>query len=110
MEEQLGEKITRLWIFAVVRDGGTFSAKNRGVLENFYYIPIPILDDDVIRSYFSVKRLMLINALEKKEIPPECSPEECWNGRKCQMCEVAETCAKYGRSYLTADEVEDGQG
>lgn len=109
MEEQLKEKISRLWIFAVVRDGGTFSATNRGLTENFYYIPIPIIDDDIIKAYFSTKRNLLIHALNTKTVPPECSADECWNGRKCQLCEVASVCATYGRSYLTIDEVEDGQ-
>lgn len=108
MEEQLKEKITRLFIFAVVRDGGTFSAKNRGIYENFYYIPIPILDDETINAYFNIKRAALIHALDKKEIPLECSPEECWSGRKCELCEVAEECAKYGRSYINMEEEIDG--
>ena len=110
MEERLKEKITRLFIFAVVRDGGTFSARNRGVMENFYYIPIPIIDDAVIKAYFSTKRNLLIHALETKTVPPECSPEECWNGRKCDLCEVAAVCATYGRSYLSVKEEIDGQG
>ena len=109
MEERLKEKISRLFIFAVVRDGGTFSAKNRGVMENFYYIPIPIVDDAVIKAYFSTKRNMLVHALETKTMPPECSPEECWNGRKCELCEVAAVCASHGRSYLSMKEEIDGQ-
>ena len=104
MEKALGEDISRLFIFAVVRDGGTFSATNRGVTENFYYIPIPMVNNDIVTSYFSMKRQMLLAALDNKEPPIECSPEECWNGRKCEMCEVAEACAKIGRSYKSVEE------
>ena len=108
MEAALKEPIARLFIFAVVRDGSTFSARNRGLWENFYYIPIPKVDDAIINSYFSLKRQMLIIALETKTIPPECSADECWNGMKCELCEVAEACSAAGRSYQTAKEEIDG--
>jgi hypothetical protein len=71
-----------------------YIASNRGVMKNIYIIPIPVLDDEYIESYFESKATNLSIALEKGwEIP--CSNQESWDGVKCrEYCEVWEHCSK----------------
>ena len=105
-EHALNEPIARLKIFSTVRDGGTFTAKNRGISQNTYYINVPMIDEEIINSYFERKRSALLTALDNGTIPDICTPEECWNGRRCQdYCPVKDRCPD--NPYVqTADEQE----
>ncbi len=90
-------QITIMRVFVVVRDGGTGSARQRGVLTNTASIQIPPMDDAVVQRYFERKQAALLGALDSGDAPPPCSEDESWQGRKCQRyCPVAEHCAKLG--------------
>ena len=93
MLEDAGFPVKGLFLDVNVRDGNTVPARQRGIMKNAYLIPIPKLPDDQVLAYFLPKRNALLTALETGEMPPECSLEERWEGRKCERyCHVAEFC------------------
>ncbi len=93
MVEALGFPVSRMLIQCTVRDGGTFMARKNGLTENIYLIAVKRLDDAAVKDYFYRKSHMLIKAVESGEMPPPCSGEESWGGRRCLgYCEVAAFC------------------
>jgi len=91
--EENGTKIDEIRIQAIVRDGGTMIARNRGLDRNIYLIPIPHIKDEEIKSYFKKKKENLLKALEMGDWNEECSEEETWNGLKCERyCSVSKFC------------------
>ncbi len=55
-------------------------------------IRIPVLKDEIISSYFGLKKESLDIAL-KEDYAPRCTERENWNGKKCQeYCEVRDEC------------------
>jgi len=92
--EKLGFPISRMFIQACVRDGGTFSARNNRVPEKLLLIPIKKIDDNFIKTYFYNKAKALLDALESKTLPPMCEWDERWGNRRCfgGFCPVVEFC------------------
>lgn len=131
LAEENGEKIDGLRAFIVPRDGGTQAARQRGVNENLYMIPLPIWSKGQVLEFVETQReahkkamvaLPLITNTEPMAvltemkdkglfIPPPCSERECWSGRRCQgYCEVSAACAALGDvKYLgeSGNELED---
>ena len=98
-EKKLGKKISRLRVQVIVRDGGTYIARGRGIVRNIYPIDIPIMPDAEILAYFEKKRTALLQALEQGFWNEICDKDENWDGVKCsRYCEVAQYCP-YGK-YL----------
>lgn len=94
LKDKFGVTINRMQLQVTVRDGGTYVAKNRGVTELVYMIPIPIIDDGEIRDYFNYKQACLAFAMEHgwSEV---CNDHECWGGRRCKgYCDVWMHCTK----------------
>lgn len=122
IEKYYGIKVSRLKAFAIVRDGGTQTAKNYGVEEKTYYIDIPFMDNKNVDKYFNAKKQTLLlhtksyeESTEKENdkgykelalfnyMPEMCNDEECWYGKRCQgFCPVSDICAKAGNKYLEA--------
>lgn len=104
-----GESIENLYIFAVVRDGGTRIAQERGVLQKTYTFPMPVVADEKVLAFIKKQSSALKEAMDLQTPPPVCSPEECWNGRRCKdFCEVSIACkALNDNPYLGAKEEED---
>jgi len=93
--EASGFPVEQIIVEAIVRDGGTYVASGRGITENGYLIPVAILPDEEVKAYFTAKAEALKHALETNTMPPECTDEECWDGRKCTgYCDVACKCDK----------------
>lgn len=94
--EALGFPVSKMKIQDTVRDGGTYVATNRGILENIYLIPVKRLDDDFVKKYFERKRVALLNALALKQMPSPCDAKESWEGRRCvkKYCDVFDFCPK----------------
>ncbi len=106
-EKKLGKKISRLRVQAIVRDGGTYIARGRGIVRNVYPIDIPIIPDDEVKAYFESKRIALLKALEQGYWDRVCSAQENWDGVKCaRYCEVAEYCP-YGKYLKENKRTED---
>lgn len=91
--EEAGFPVKKMFVEAITRDGGTFTAKNRGIEHNGYLIPVRRLPDEEVRMYLSMKRDELLWAIETKTMPPPCTQDECWESRKCKdYCRVARFC------------------
>ncbi len=128
MYERAGTAIDKMKFWMVPRDGNTMVAKGRGVIQPFYYIEFPRLDDETVLQYFRKKRDELswrmvdseqirakyaageldnqsfIDEAVKLEImPPVCSAHESWDGRKCKdYCNVNFACKMVGdNKYLS---------
>lgn len=105
--EKKGLKVDSIKIQALVRDGGTYIAKSRGVFRNIYYFNIDRIPDAEILAYFEAKRVALLAALQQGYWNDICTAEENWDGLKCQKyCEVAEFC-KYGKFLKQERQVEE---
>jgi len=102
--EDRGFPVNRMQIEVIVRDGNTWVARNRGITEPIYFIPVKRWDDTRVRAYFTAKALALKSYLDKKELPPPCTPDECWSGRRCRdYCPVLNFCGA-GASRVNAME------
>jgi hypothetical protein len=105
MLEDAGFPVESIKIEAIVRDGGTYLSKQRGITKNSYIIPIRRLPDDEVRAYFEEKNKALMEALEKKKMPPVCSIEERWGDTKCKGYCVACKHCDYGMSLKDGEVV-----
>lgn len=91
--EEAGFPVKKMFVEAIVRDGGTFTAKNRGIEQNGYLIPVKHIPNEEVKMYLSMKRDELLWAIETQTMPPPCTNDECWGGRKCKdYCRVAKFC------------------
>jgi len=103
-----GFKVDKLFIFAVVRDGGSRSALSRGIGNNIYMIPVRMMNDEVVRDYFDDKKKKLLLALEKGFWEEPCNEVENWAGNKCRKyCEVWEHCPMGKLIHDQKDEEEE---
>jgi hypothetical protein len=106
--ERRGKKVDEIRIQCVVRDGGTYIARSRGVFRNIYYFKINRLDDSVVLSYFEKKRNDLLQALKQGFWPHVCDAKENWDGLRCKSyCEVAEFCP-FGK-YLKEERLKEDE-
>jgi len=126
IEKAMGITISKMKVFCIARDGGTFAARNNGVFKNTFFIDIKELDPVHVQTYFTQKRDALLNALNdyensytakhgkswqegepddeliKELAPPICNKVENWDGRRCEKyCSVSEACSKLGNPFLT---------
>ena len=91
--ERMGFKVDKLKIQCVVRDGGTYIARSRGVFRNVYYFDINMIPDEEVNAFFDRKRRDLLQALKQGYWSEVCTGAECWDGLKCaSYCEVASHC------------------
>lgn len=91
--EEKGYKVKFMKLQMNVRDAGTYSAKDRGVFNNIYYVDIPFIDNDILIPYYIDKRDRLLQHLSTNTIPEKCSEQETWQGIKCRSyCEVRHLC------------------
>ena len=91
--ENIGFPVSRMYIQATIRDGGTFVAENRGLPENIYLIPVRRMPDNEVVDYFQAKATALVHVMTTGEMPPPCSKEECWDSIRCaRFCEVWQHC------------------
>lgn len=106
-ERTTGDKIDRLKIQCIVRDGGTWIARSRGVFRNVYFFDVGLLPDRKVKEYFERKKTALLKAVEQGYWDEICTKEENWDGIRCErFCDVAEFC-KYGKYLHREKESED---
>ena len=90
--EQNGYPVESMYIQAITRDGGLYTARQKGI-ENMEIIPVEFISDNIILEFYKEKYKALITAIETNQMPPPCSNEESWNGKKCKYyCPVLEYC------------------
>jgi hypothetical protein len=91
--EHIGFPVSRMCIQATIRDGGTYVAENRGLVENIYLIPVRRMPDNEVANYFAAKATALVEAMNSRQLPSPCSREESWDGARCaRFCEVWQHC------------------
>ena len=99
MLEHRGYPVRRMMLEVIVRDGGTWIAQSRGIVENAFLSPVGVISDRWIRIYFEAKKRRLEGHLNANTTPLPCRPIENWGGRKCKtFCAVKEYC-DYARRY-----------
>jgi len=104
--EKAGMSVDEMRIQCVVRDGGTYIARSRGIFRKIYYFKINYIDDNYISNYFKEKKQCLEAAI-KTGWSRSCDRMENWDGLKCQSyCEVAEFCS-YGKYLKQEKQKED---
>jgi hypothetical protein len=92
MYEQNNMPISRMYIEAIIRDGGLQMSTGRGVTKNIYVIPINFLDAEEVITAYTLKQKELDKAFGDKDYP-KCSDEESWDGKKCEAyCDVRSVC------------------
>ncbi|HQO66108.1 MAG TPA: hypothetical protein PLI66_05190 [Spirochaetales bacterium] len=92
-----GVIVDDLYLFVIVRDGGTRSATERGVLFKTYTIRLPLAPEEKVIAYVEARSAEIRAYMASDNPPPMCTVEECWNGKKCQeYCEVKDFCAALG--------------
>lgn len=105
--EQYGFPISRMQIFAIPRDGGTWMATSRAITKNMYLIDIPRMEDDHVLGYYKKLQADVSKAFED-EYARLCEPWENWNGNRCaNYCEIKEDCKDLCREF---DEKWPGEG
>jgi hypothetical protein len=102
-----GEDIQNLYIFAILRDGKTMIATSRGLHKQTYTIRVPVANDEKVWAYINKRSQALCDAMAGTDVPPLCSNEENWDGRKCQgYCPVAKHCQALGDNPFLGTESE----
>jgi len=97
--ETYGFKISRMRVFAIPRDGGTYIAKNRAIDRNKYLIDLPKLDDTSVMNFYA-KLQAEVNQAFEDEYARLCLPWECWDGRRCAAyCEIREDCQELCKEF-----------
>ena len=83
------------WLFGILRDGRTQSARNLKIYDTTFLTPVEVLRDSSVLKYFKHKKRALLKALKTKETPKLCNSQETWEGRKCKSyCDVSKMCKK----------------
>jgi hypothetical protein len=96
--EQYEVRLASMQLQVIVRDGGTYIAEGRGVMELGYLIPVSVLPDELVSGYFKMKDDNLHKALEQGSWSEPCNPSENWDNIRCkEYCEVWEYCG-YGQA------------
>ena len=104
-----GKVIDSLNIFAIVRDGGTKIALERGILQKTYTFPVPVVPFEKVEAFVTKRSQELREVMAATTAPALCSPDECWQGKRCKdFCEVSEACKALGDNpFLGAAEEEE---
>lgn len=90
-----GLTIDDMYLRVLVRDGGLYIAKDRGVFRNTYQIPVRFLPDEEVKEYFEFKKNSLLQAMSDGHWDRPCTVKESWEGVRCAgHCEVWEHCSK----------------
>jgi len=91
--ESQGFHVGHMFIQVFCRDYGLQIARDRGITQPVYVIPINKISDHWIKLYFATKAQRLQEALKTKQLPPQCTMRENWGYRKCESyCAVADFC------------------
>ena len=93
MIEEAGFPVEQIYVAAVPRDGGTWMAKKRGVAEEIYMIPMPMMDLEEVKDFYRKKTEALKLACSTGKVPDFCDEHERWEGRRCKgYCGVVHNC------------------
>jgi len=92
--EAQGLKISKMYVYAIIRDGNTYIAKSRGIVTNTRKIQIKRLPDKQVQDYYTLLESSVEMAMKTGYIY-RCNEWESWDGKRCSgFCEVSEACQK----------------
>jgi hypothetical protein len=95
--ENGGYPVEKMYVQLTIRDGGVQIATSRGIDKNIYLVEVPYINDEVLKESFIEKRDSLLESLSEEKTPEMCTPEETWDGRKCESyCPVRTVCPYVG--------------
>ncbi len=93
LKEKSGLTVGIMYLRVLVRDGGLYIAKNRGVYRNTYKILVRVIPDHEVRDYFLYKGASLTAALAQGNWNSPCTDQESWDKIRCgEYCDVWEYC------------------
>lgn len=81
--ETKGYPISRMYVFAIARDGGTYIAKSRGVDTNTRLISVKRLPDKEVLDFYAKLQADCDHAF-KTGMSRICNEFETWGGRRCE--------------------------
>lgn len=94
-----GFKISKMYIFGIPRDGGTYLAEQRGITKRFYKFPVEFMPDLEVTEYYENLAHEMDVAFKTGYARP-CNPWETWEGERCRrFCDVSIDCIEMCRQY-----------
>jgi len=104
--EKHGLPVKQMCCEIIVRDGGTYIAQSRGILQRALLVVINKISDCWISRYMKRKAELLEHALSNGVLPPVCKPRERWydhntgrSGKCAKFCPVRYQC-DFGRREM----------
>jgi hypothetical protein len=98
--------VDKIYVQMFLRGGLDRAARSYGLTQQAYRIPIFPLSKQWVEAYMKEKHRLLLDALDKQEMPKVCSKKERWDtsksypDRKCQdWCSVNSFCPYYIEKY-----------
>lgn len=108
--ESYGFPVDKMVCEILVRDGGTYIARSRGVHQKALLVVINKISDIWISRYMNEKAKRLKEALSTNILPPPCSPRERWydsttkrSGKCASFCPVRFVCSVGRREMALSD-------
>lgn len=96
MIEGYGFPVSKMRVFAIPRDAGTWIAEKRGITDRTYIIPVRKLPDEKVLDYYFGLQQEIDHAFRTGDAR-KCAPWECWDGIRCdRYCPVREACDDMG--------------
>ena len=91
--------ISQMRIQTMPRDGGTYIAKQRGIMENLYLIPISRLPDSEVLEYYAQLQKEVDEAF-RTGWARKCDSWESWGFRRCEgYCEISGPCKAMDQEF-----------
>lgn len=89
----LGKDTEKMICEMIVRDGNTYMAESRGVMQPAYLVEVNKISDHWVSKYMKAKADNLTKAMKSGLLPKQCSYRERWGGMKCErFCNVKDAC------------------
>ena len=99
MWEPKGFPISKMFIEAIIRDGGTAAAYSRHIDKRLMLIPIERLSNDETLQYYQDLNSRVNDAF-KTDYAPQCNNWENWNRKRCEgFCDVKDACIQMSKDH-----------
>lgn len=100
--EANGFPISKMEVYAIVRDGNTHIAKSRGIEKPTYVVPVPYLTNKEVLDFYDNLAAAVEQAYQTGWAP-KCNAWESWDGRRCSgYCDVSDACARMDQGRAAA--------
>jgi len=91
------DKVNKLRLQILVRDGNTAIAFSRGIMKPLYMVPIQLMDDKEVLDYYRNLEREVSEAIASG-YARKCNSWETWEGKRCSeaWCECYDDCQRMG--------------